>query len=101
MKPIIFAAIAFLALAGCGQKSLSGTYVPKGGGVGNGLVMEKLEFASSDTVTITMMEQAVRVPTSSMASNCSSPSMGSNWSSTLVATAASTGAVFYGKFCKA
>jgi hypothetical protein len=60
MKQIIFIALTCLALAGCGQKGLSGTYVPKGGGLGNGLVMEKLEFLSSDTVTLTMMEQKVR-----------------------------------------
>jgi hypothetical protein len=59
MKRIIVVALACLALAACG-KSLSGTYLPKGGGLGNGLVMEKLVFGSGDTVDITMMQQTVR-----------------------------------------
>jgi hypothetical protein len=55
MKPIIFVALACLALAGCGEKSLSGTYLPKGGG----LVLQKLEFTSGDAVTATMLEQTL------------------------------------------
>jgi hypothetical protein len=47
--------------AGCARTSLSGTYVPKGGGLGNGLVMEKLEFGSGNGVTLTMMQQRIRV----------------------------------------
>jgi hypothetical protein len=60
MKRIILAAIACLALAACSGKSLSGTYLPQGGGVGNGLVMSKMEFISGDSVNLTMMEQTVR-----------------------------------------
>ncbi|HYM32514.1 MAG TPA: hypothetical protein VEU47_14510 [Candidatus Cybelea sp.] len=60
MKPITLVAVACIALAGCGDSSLSGTYVPKGGGLGNGLVMEKLVFGKGDTVTVTMMEQTFR-----------------------------------------
>jgi hypothetical protein len=56
MKPMKFVALACLALASCGDKGLSGTYLPKGGG----LVMQKLEFSSGDTVTATMMEQTLR-----------------------------------------
>ena len=59
MKRIIVVALACLALVGCG-KSLSGTYLPKGGGLGNGLVMEKLEFSSGDVVTVSMMAQTIR-----------------------------------------
>jgi hypothetical protein len=61
MKPMVFVALACVALAGCGDKSLSGTYLPKGGGMGNGLVMEKMEFNSGDTVTLSMMQQNFRV----------------------------------------
>jgi hypothetical protein len=57
----VAAALACLAMAGCGRSSLSGTYLPKGGGMGNGLVMQKLEFSSGNNVTLTMMEQRVRV----------------------------------------
>ena len=57
----VAAALTCLALAGCGRSSLSGTYLPKGGGMGNGLVMQKLEFSSGNNVTLTMMEQRVRV----------------------------------------
>ncbi len=60
MKRMTFAVLVCLALVACGQSGLSGTYVPKGGGMGNGLVMQKLEFGSGDAVTITMMEQTLR-----------------------------------------
>lgn len=60
MKSIIFAALLCLFLAGCGHNSLSGTYLPKGGGMGNGVVMSKLEFISPSEVNISMMEQTVR-----------------------------------------
>ena len=60
MKSIIFASLLCLLAAGCSRNSLSGTYLPKGGGMGNGLVMEKLEFLSGDAVNIYMMEQTVR-----------------------------------------
>ena len=46
MKSIIFATLLCLVAAGCSHNSLSGTYLPKGGGMGNGLVMQKLEFLS-------------------------------------------------------
>jgi hypothetical protein len=57
----IGALLACIALVGC-ARSLSGTYLPKGGGMGNGLVMEKLEFGSGGNVTLTMMQQHIRVP---------------------------------------
>lgn len=58
-KSIAIAMLACVLVAGCGH-SLSGTYLPKGGGIGNGLVMSKLNFISSSEVDITMMEQTVR-----------------------------------------
>jgi|SRR5579863_526174 hypothetical protein len=54
-------ALVLLMLAACGRAGLSGTYTPAGGGLGNGLVMEKLEFGSGDAVTLTMMQQKIRV----------------------------------------
>ncbi len=60
MKSIIFAALLCLFASGCSHNSLSGTYLPKGGGMGNGLVMQKLEFLSGDAVNLYMMEQTVR-----------------------------------------
>jgi hypothetical protein len=60
MKKIVVAVSICLALAACGS-SLSGTYLPQGGGMGNGLVMEKMVFGSGDSVTLTMMQQNVRV----------------------------------------
>lgn len=47
-------------MVACG-KSLSGTYTAKGGsGLGAGLVMQKLNFISSDTIELTMTEQTIR-----------------------------------------
>jgi hypothetical protein len=54
-------AMVLLVLAACGRAGLSGTYMPAGSGLGNGLVMEKLEFGSGDSVTLTMMQQKIRV----------------------------------------
>lgn len=51
MKSIIFAALLGLLAAGCSH-GLSGTYLPKGGGMGNGLVMQKLEFLSGNEVNL-------------------------------------------------
>jgi hypothetical protein len=59
LKSIIFATLLCLFAAGCSH-GLSGTYLPKGGGMGNGLVMSKLNFISGDQVDISMMEQTVR-----------------------------------------
>ena len=53
--------LACMAAVSCGRTSLSGTYLPKGSGMGNGLVMEKLDFGSGNTATLTMMEQHIRV----------------------------------------
>jgi hypothetical protein len=59
IRSIAIAFLACLIAAGCGHH-LSGTYVPKGGGIGNGLVMSKLEFINGSEVNISMMEQTVR-----------------------------------------
>ena len=60
MKPFVTAVLVCLSLLACGQTSLSGTYLPQGGGLGNGLVMEKLEFVSGDAVNLNMMQQKLR-----------------------------------------
>jgi len=60
MKRILFAALACLAVAACGQSGLSGTYVPKGESLGGGFVMQKLDFVSGESVDVSMMEQTVR-----------------------------------------
>lgn len=59
IRSIAIAFLACLIAAGCSH-GLSGTYVPKGGGIGNGLVMSKLEFINGNEVNISMMEQTVR-----------------------------------------
>jgi hypothetical protein len=60
MKRVISVALACMVLVACG-KSLSGTYVAKGGsGMGSGLVMQQMNFISSDTVELKMMEQTFR-----------------------------------------
>ena len=59
IKQIAIAILACLLAAGCSH-GLSGTYLPKGGGMGNGLVMSKLEFINGSEVNISMMEQTVR-----------------------------------------
>ena len=59
INSITIAILACLIAAGCSH-GLSGTYLPKGGGIGNGLVMSKLEFINGNEVNISMMEQTVR-----------------------------------------
>lgn len=60
MKRLGMIALVCIALVAC-SKSLSGTYTAKSGsGLGSGLVMEKMNFISSDTVELTMMTQTVR-----------------------------------------
>src|ERR1700694_883046 len=56
----VAASIALANCTGCTRTSLSGTYLPAGSGLGNGLVMEKLEFGKGDAVTLTMMQQKIR-----------------------------------------
>lgn len=59
MRRMILSVVACLALVACSH-GLSGTYVPQGGGVGNGLAMQKIEFLSGTEVNLTMMGQTVR-----------------------------------------
>jgi hypothetical protein len=59
MKRMILAGLACIGIVACSH-GLSGTYLPKGGGLGNGLVMSKMEFVSGDSVNLTMMEQNIR-----------------------------------------
>ena len=59
INQITLAILACLLAAGCSH-GLSGTYLPKGGGMGNGVVMSKLEFVNGNEVNISMMEQTVR-----------------------------------------
>jgi hypothetical protein len=59
---ILAAAATCLTLANCGcTKHLSGTYVAKGEGPGNGAVTDKLDFTSDDSVTVSMMQQVMQV----------------------------------------
>jgi hypothetical protein len=59
MKRIVLVVLACVTVVACSH-GLSGTYLPKGGGVGNGIAVEKLEFLTGDTVDLTMMEQKIR-----------------------------------------
>jgi hypothetical protein len=59
MKRIILIVLACMALVACSH-SLSGTYLPKGGGLGNGIALQKMEFLSGDSVNLTMLEQTIR-----------------------------------------
>jgi hypothetical protein len=58
----IAAACMCAVLPACGGGGgLSGTYLPAGNGLGNGVVMEKMEFGSGHNVTLTMLQQRIRV----------------------------------------
>ncbi len=59
IKQITIAILACMLAVGCSH-GLRGTYLPKGGGMGNGVVMSKLEFINGTEVNISMMEQTVR-----------------------------------------
>src|SRR5271156_151226 len=88
LKSIVFAMLACLFVAGCSH-GLSGTYLPKGGGVGNGLVMDKLEFVSGDSVDITIMSQTVLLSVN-----------GQQQVFTLDDDGCLDGGAMFGKFCK-
>jgi hypothetical protein len=94
------AALSCLAVAGCGRASLSGTYVPKGGGLGNGLVMEKLEFGSGNSVTLTMMEQKVRVTYTIDGKQLLLNANGQQMVFDIGSDGCLDGGNVYGKFCK-
>jgi len=55
----ILPVIACIALIACSH-GLSGTYVPQGGVVANGLAMQKIEFLNDKEVNLTMPGQVVR-----------------------------------------
>ena len=101
--PLVFlaTAAASLTLANCScTKHLSGTYVPQGGGLGNGLVMEKLEFGSDDSVTLTMMEQKVRVTYKIDGSQLLLSANGQQMVFEIDKAGCLDGGGVYGKFCK-
>jgi hypothetical protein len=100
MKTSIVAAITCLALSGCGS-SLSGTYLPQGGGMGNGLVMEKMVFGSGDSVTLTMMQQNVRVQYKVDGKQLLLTLNGQSLVFDIDSKGCLDGGGLYGKFCKA
>jgi hypothetical protein len=100
MKSIIFAALIALLAAGCSHNTLSGTYLPKGGGMGNGLVMSKLEFLSGDQVNISMMEQTVRASYKIDGKQVLLNVNGAQQVFTLDAEGCLDGGGLFGKFCK-
>jgi hypothetical protein len=94
------AVLTCVAVAGCGRTSLSGTYLPKGGGMGNGLVMEKLEFGSGNSVTLTMMEQKVRVTYTVDGKQLLLNANGQQMVFDIDSKGCLDGGNLYGKFCK-
>jgi hypothetical protein len=99
MKSIIFATLACFLVAGCSH-GLSGTYLPKGGGVGNGLVMDKLDFVSGDSVDITIMSQTVRVNYKIDGKQVLLSVNGQQQVFTLDDDGCLDGGAMFGKFCK-
>jgi len=105
IKPMTRLALAYtvvlacLAVAAC-SRSLSGTYVPKGGGMGNGLVMEKLEFGSGNSVTLTMMEQKIRVTYTIEGKQLLLNANGQQMVLDIDGDGCLDGGNLYGKFCK-
>jgi hypothetical protein len=93
------AAAAVLAMTGCSH-GLSGTYVPAGSGMGNGLVMEKLEFESSHDVTLTMMQQRIRVTYQVDGKQLLLSANGQQMVFEIVPGNCLDGGGLYGKFCK-
>jgi hypothetical protein len=88
-------------VVGCGRAGLSGTYVPRGGGLGNGLVMEKLEFGSGNSVTLTMMEQKIRVTYTIDGKQLLLNANGQQMVFDIDKDGCLDGGSLYGKFCKA
>jgi hypothetical protein len=96
----VAAALTCFALPACGGTSLSGTYVPKGAGMGNGLVMEKLEFNSGDAVTLTMMEQKIRVTYKVDGKQLLLSANGQQMVFDIESDGCLNGGSLYGRFCK-
>jgi hypothetical protein len=100
MKAIAIGMIFGLALSGCGH-SLSGTYVPQGGGMGNGVVMEKMVFASGDAVTLSMMQQNIRASYKIEGKQLLLTLNGQSLVFDIDSKGCLDGGGLYGKFCKA
>jgi hypothetical protein len=100
MKAILNAALLCLSLAACGH-SLSGTYVPQGGGMGNGLVMEKMVFGSGDEVTLSMMQQNIRASYKIEGKQLLLTLNGQSLVFEIDGKGCLDGGGLYGKFCKA
>jgi hypothetical protein len=98
-KSIIFAALLCIFIVGCSH-SLSGTYLPKGGGMGNGVVMTKLVFVSGDSVDISMMEQTVRANYKLDGKQVLITVNGQQQAFTLDDDGCLDGGSLFGKFCK-
>ena len=97
----IAAVLICFALPACGGTShLSGTYVAKGAGLGNGLVMDKLEFGSGDTVTLSMMAQKIRVTYKVDGKQLLLSANGQQMVFDIESDGCLNGGELYGKFCK-
>jgi|SRR5579863_7717715 hypothetical protein len=101
MKSFVVAGLFCLWLTACGHSSLSGTYVPQGGGMGNGLVMEKLEFVSGDAVTLSMMQQKIRATYKVEGKQLLLTLNGQSLVFDIDGNGCLDGGSLYGKFCKA
>lgn len=97
----IAAVLTCFALPACGGTShLSGTYVAKGAGLGNGLVMDKLEFGSGDSVTLSMMAQKIRVTYKIDGKQLLLSANGQQMVFDIESDGCLNGGELYGKFCK-
>jgi len=94
-------ALACMTLTACGGSHLSGTYLPAGSGMGNGLVMEKLEFGSGDGVTLTMMQQKIRVTYKIDGKQLLLSANGQQMVFDIDSSGCLDGGGLFGKFCKA
>ena len=99
MKRIILVVLACVALIGCSH-GLSGTYLPKGGGVGNGLALQKIEFLSGDSVNLTMLEQTIRASYKVDGKDVLFIISGQQQVFSLDADGCLDGGAMWGKFCK-
>lgn len=91
--------LACMSLTACGSH-FSGTYLPAGSGMGNGLVMEKLEFGSGDNVTLTMMQQKIRVTYKVDGKQLLLSANGQQMVFDIDGSGCLDGGGLYGKFCK-
>jgi hypothetical protein len=68
--------------------------------MGNGIVMEKLEFNSGDAVTLTMMEQKVRVSYKVDGKQLLLSANGQQMVFDIESDGCLNGGALYGRFCK-